>query len=50
MMRCEGNSRLLRIMLARYVDDDDDPQALQSALALAQELGLLAEPEEGELA
>ena len=37
-------------MLARYVDDDDDPQALQSALALAQSLGLLADPEEGELA
>ena len=36
-------------MLARYVDDDDDPQALQSALALAQSLGLLADPEEGEL-
>jgi uncharacterized alpha-E superfamily protein len=47
--RCEGSARLLRIMLARYVDDDDDPQALQSALALAQDLGLLADPEEGEL-
>ncbi|WP_322979739.1 circularly permuted type 2 ATP-grasp protein [Pseudomonas sp. C11] len=47
--RCEGNARLLRIMLARYVDDDDDPQALQSALVLAQSLGLLADPEEGEL-
>jgi uncharacterized circularly permuted ATP-grasp superfamily protein/uncharacterized alpha-E superfamily protein len=48
--RCEDSARLLRIMLARYVDDDDDPQALQSALVLAQELGLLAEPETGELA
>ncbi|MFI8607032.1 circularly permuted type 2 ATP-grasp protein [Pseudomonas sp. NPDC077649] len=47
--RCEGSARLLRILLARYVDDDDDPQALHSALALAQQLGLLAEAQTGEL-
>lgn len=44
--RCDGSARLLRIMLARYVDGDD-PQALQSAVALGESLMLL--PEEGEL-
>ena len=39
--RCEDSARLLRILLQRYVDDDDDPQALQAALALAEGLGLL---------
>jgi len=39
--RCEGSARLLRILLARYVDDDDDPQALNAALTLAESLGLL---------
>ncbi len=39
--RCEGSARLLRILLARYVDDDDDPQALHAALTLAETLGLL---------
>ncbi|WPC05834.1 circularly permuted type 2 ATP-grasp protein [Pseudomonas benzenivorans] len=47
--RCEDGARLLRIMLARYVDDDDDPQALQTALALGESLGLLPEEESGEL-
>ncbi|WLI46731.1 circularly permuted type 2 ATP-grasp protein [Pseudomonas beijingensis] len=44
--RCDGSARLLRIMLARYVDGDD-PLALQSAVALGESLMLL--PEEGEL-
>ena len=39
--RSEDCARLLRIMLARYVDDDDDPQSLQAALAVAESLGLL---------
>ncbi len=39
--RCEGSARLLRIMLARYVDDGDDPAALQAAVSVAQGLGLL---------
>ncbi|QLC73758.1 circularly permuted type 2 ATP-grasp protein [Pseudomonas sp. LPB0260] len=47
--RCEDGARLLRIMLARYVDDDDDPQALESALALGESLGLLPEAASGEL-
>lgn len=41
--RSEGNARLLRIMLARYVDDGNDPAALQAAVAVAQQLGLLPE-------
>ena len=41
--RCEGSARLLRIMLARYVDDGDDPEALQAAVAVAQGMGLLPE-------
>lgn len=44
--RCEGSARLLRILLARYVDDDDDPQALQAALGVAENLGLLPPPGE----
>jgi len=44
--RCDDSARLLRIMLARYVDGDD-PQALQSAVALGESLMLL--PDEGEL-
>jgi uncharacterized circularly permuted ATP-grasp superfamily protein/uncharacterized alpha-E superfamily protein len=47
--RCEDVARLLRIMLARYVDDDDDPQALQTALSLAESLGLLPDAESGDL-
>ncbi len=47
--RCEDGARLLRIMLARYVDDDDDPQALQTALSLAESLGLLPDADSGEL-
>ena len=39
--RCEDGARLLRIMLGRYVDDDDDPRALQAALAVAESIGLL---------
>lgn len=49
--RCEGSARLLRIMLARYVDDGDDPQALQTALAVAEGMGLLPDarvPAQGE--
>lgn len=44
--RCDGNARLLRIILGRYLDGDD-PQALQAAVDLAEKLNLL--PEEGEL-
>jgi uncharacterized circularly permuted ATP-grasp superfamily protein/uncharacterized alpha-E superfamily protein len=44
--RCDYSARLLRIMLARYVDGDD-PQALESAVALGESLMLL--PDEGEL-
>lgn len=47
--RCEDGARLLRIMLARYVDDDDDPQALQTALGLGESLGLLPDADSGEL-
>ncbi|MCQ4349072.1 circularly permuted type 2 ATP-grasp protein [Pseudomonas stutzeri] len=39
--RCEGTARFLRIMLARYVDDGDDPAALQAAVQVAEGLGLL---------
>ena len=44
--RCDDSARLLRIMLARYVDGDD-PQALQAAVELGESLMLL--PDEGEL-
>ena len=44
--RCEGATRLLRILLGRYVDNDDDPRALQAALGVALALGLL--PADGE--
>ncbi|NBA95165.1 circularly permuted type 2 ATP-grasp protein [Pseudomonas sp. R5(2019)] len=44
--RCDGLARLLRIILARYVDGDD-PLALQAAVELAESLSLL--PEEGTL-
>lgn len=47
--RCEDSARLLRILLQRYVDDDDDPQALQAALALAESLGLLPGAASGSL-
>ncbi|QKV62061.1 circularly permuted type 2 ATP-grasp protein [Pseudomonas sp. 43A] len=44
--RCDDSARLLRIMLARYIDGDD-PQALQAAVDLGERLTLL--PDEGEL-
>jgi uncharacterized circularly permuted ATP-grasp superfamily protein/uncharacterized alpha-E superfamily protein len=44
--RCDDSARLLRIMLARYVDGDD-PRALEAAVDLGERLNLL--PEEGEL-
>ncbi|MEX3775234.1 circularly permuted type 2 ATP-grasp protein [Pseudomonas sp. MYb118] len=44
--RCDDSARLLRIILARYVDGDD-PQALQAAVELGERLMLL--PEEGTL-
>ncbi|WP_283182727.1 circularly permuted type 2 ATP-grasp protein [Pseudomonas svalbardensis] len=44
--RCDDSARLLRIMLARYVDGDD-PQALEAAVDLGERLMLL--PDEGEL-
>ncbi|BBP74450.1 circularly permuted type 2 ATP-grasp protein [Pseudomonas gingeri] len=44
--RCDDSARLLRIMLARYVDGDD-PRALQAAVDLGESLMLL--PDEGEL-
>jgi uncharacterized circularly permuted ATP-grasp superfamily protein/uncharacterized alpha-E superfamily protein len=47
--RCEDHARLLRIMLARYVDDDDDPQTLHTVISLGESLGLLPEAEYGEL-
>lgn len=47
--RCEDNARLLRIMLARYVDDDDDPRALQAMFALAETLGTLPGEAHGSL-
>ncbi|MFI8480920.1 circularly permuted type 2 ATP-grasp protein [Pseudomonas sp. NPDC078700] len=46
--RSEDNARLLRIMLSRYVDDDDDPNALEAALNLGERLGLLPDAEDGE--
>lgn len=45
--RCDDSARLLRIMLARYIDGDD-PLALQAAVDLAERLGLLPEAEEDE--
>ena len=47
--RCEDHARLLRIMLARYVDDDDDPRALAAVLQLAQHLGTLPNDQHGTL-
>jgi uncharacterized circularly permuted ATP-grasp superfamily protein/uncharacterized alpha-E superfamily protein len=44
--RCDDSARLLRIMLARYVDGDD-PQALLAAVDLGERLMLL--PDEGTL-
>jgi uncharacterized circularly permuted ATP-grasp superfamily protein/uncharacterized alpha-E superfamily protein len=44
--RCDDSARLLRIMLARYVDGDD-PQALEAAVDLGERLNLL--PDEGAL-
>ncbi len=44
--RCDDSARLLRIMLARYVEGDD-PLALRAAVELAESLKLL--PEEGDL-
>ncbi|WP_085630942.1 circularly permuted type 2 ATP-grasp protein [Pseudomonas sp. R16(2017)] len=44
--RCDDSARLLRIVLARYIDGDD-PQALQAAVDLGERLMLL--PDEGEL-
>ncbi|AKA26950.1 circularly permuted type 2 ATP-grasp protein [Pseudomonas chlororaphis] len=44
--RCDGSARLLRIMLARYLDGSD-PQALQAAVELGESLMLL--PDAGEL-
>ncbi|HYQ38383.1 MAG TPA: circularly permuted type 2 ATP-grasp protein [Pseudomonas sp.] len=46
--RCEGSARLLRIMLSRYVDDGDDPEALRAAVAVAEGMGLLPEAASGE--
>lgn len=47
--RCEDSARLLRIMFSRYVDDDDDPLALQAVLTLAENLGLLPDAAHGSL-
>jgi uncharacterized circularly permuted ATP-grasp superfamily protein len=44
--RCDNSARLLRIILERYVDDND-PRALQAAVDLAESVHLL--PEEGDL-
>jgi len=45
--RCDGSARLLRIMLARYVDGDD-PQALQAAVELGERLNLVPQEDEEE--
>ena len=47
--RCENEARLLRIMLSRSIDDDNDPQALQAALVVAEGLGLLPQSAEDPL-
>ncbi|TWH63931.1 putative circularly permuted ATP-grasp superfamily protein [Azomonas agilis] len=47
--RCEGEARLLRIMLSRYIDDDNDPQAMQAALVVAEGLGLVPQGKTPEL-
>ncbi|WP_271409447.1 circularly permuted type 2 ATP-grasp protein [Pseudomonas sp. Q1-7] len=39
--RCDDGARLLRVVLSRYVDADGDEPALQSALQLAQAVGLV---------
>jgi len=43
--RCDDSARLLRIMLARYVDGDD-PAALQAAVELGERLNLLPREDE----
>lgn len=43
--RCDGSARLLRIMLAHYLDGDD-PEALEAAVALAESLSILPDEEE----
>jgi uncharacterized circularly permuted ATP-grasp superfamily protein len=45
--RCDDSARLLRIVLARYVDGDD-PQALQAAVELGERLNLLPREDEEE--
>jgi uncharacterized circularly permuted ATP-grasp superfamily protein/uncharacterized alpha-E superfamily protein len=47
--RCDDLTRLLRVVLSRYVGDDDEPMALQTALQLAEDLGVLPDEEEGTL-
>ncbi|WP_426143025.1 circularly permuted type 2 ATP-grasp protein [Pseudomonas sp. DWP3-1-2] len=44
--RCDDSARLLRIILARYVDGDD-PVALEAAVALGESLGLVPTEEDG---
>ena len=39
--RCDDGARLLRVLLEQYVDDGDDPLALQAALALGEQTGWL---------
>jgi len=45
--RCDDSARLLRIMLARYVDGDD-PLALQAAVELGERLNLVPREDEDE--
>jgi uncharacterized circularly permuted ATP-grasp superfamily protein/uncharacterized alpha-E superfamily protein len=45
--RCDDSARMLRIMITRYVDDDD-PQALQAAVALGESLSLVPVVDEDE--
>lgn len=45
--RCDDSARLLRIMLARYVDGDD-PMALQAAVELGERLNLVPREDEDE--
>ncbi len=39
--RCDDGARLLRVLISRYVDDGDDPQALRAALELGDKAGWL---------
>ena len=44
--RCDDGARLLRVLLSRYVEDADEPQALQIAVELGEASGWLPPGEE----